>query len=131
MFIQFPEVEGVVSLLADSVILPRMRTIKQLYDSTHIESVESYVSSKLNSFIADPSWFQGKSICITAGSRGIPDLDRILRTICSHLRIWGAEPFIIPAMGSHGGGTAEGQRALLEGYNITEASVGAPIRATM
>ena len=131
MFIQFPEVEGVVSLLADSVILPRMRTIKQLYDSTHIESVESYVSSKLNSFIADPSWFKGKSICITAGSRGIPDLDRIMRTICSHLRFLGAEPFIIPAMGSHGGGTAEGQRALLEGYNITEASVGAPIRATM
>lgn len=70
-------------------------------------------------------------IAIAVGSRGISNLALIVRTTVEFLRMQGAQPFIIPAMGSHGGGTAEGQEAVLAGYGITEQNVHAPIRATM
>ena len=73
----------------------------------------------------------GQSVAITAGSRGIADIAAILRAAASHFRTLGAEPFLTPAMGSHGGGAAEGQRQVLRACGITEASVGCPIRASM
>ncbi|MGO9110393.1 MAG: lactate racemase domain-containing protein [Thermoguttaceae bacterium] len=73
----------------------------------------------------------GQSVAITAGSRGIANIVAILRAAAEHLRSLGAEPFLVPAMGSHGGGTAEGQRRVLESYGITEAFIGCPIRSTM
>lgn len=73
----------------------------------------------------------GMRIAIAVGSRGISNLSLIVRTTVEFLRAQGAQPFIIPAMGSHGGGTAEGQEAILAGYGITEQNVHAPVRATM
>jgi hypothetical protein len=73
----------------------------------------------------------GQSVAITAGSRGVANIHRVLRAIVEHLRRLGARPFIVPAMGSHGGGTAEGQRHVVESYGVTEDFVGCPIRATM
>jgi hypothetical protein len=73
----------------------------------------------------------GASVAITAGSRGIADIDLVLRTVVEVVRELGGVPFIVPAMGSHGGATVEGQRHVLAEYGITETSVGAPIRATM
>ena len=70
-------------------------------------------------------------MAITAGSRGIANIAAIMRAIVEHLQRLGAQPFIVPAMGSHGGGTAEGQRRLLESYGITEAPIGCPIRSSM
>jgi len=64
-------------------------------------------------------------------SRGIPHLDIIVRTVCDVLKEWGAKPFIIPAMGSHGGATAEGQKKLLADYSITEDNMGVPIISSM
>ena len=64
------------------------------------------------------------------GSRGIASLQEIVRAICDWLKAQGAQPFIIPAMGSHGGGTAEGQRQILADYGITEAGVGAEVRSS-
>ena len=61
----------------------------------------------------------GHRVAITAGSRGIANIAVILRAAVEHLRRLGAEPFIVPAMGSHGGGTAEGQRQILATYGIT------------
>jgi len=72
----------------------------------------------------------GRRIAIAIGSRGIASLPEIVRTICDWLKAQGAQPFIIPAMGSHGGGTAEGQRQILADYGITEAGVGAEIRSS-
>jgi hypothetical protein len=74
---------------------------------------------------------KGQSVAITAGSRGIAHIAEITRAIVSHCRGLGLEPFIVPAMGSHGGATAEGQREVLEGYGITESFVGAKIRSSM
>jgi hypothetical protein len=68
---------------------------------------------------------------LTAGSRGIDRLAEILRAAVREVKRLGAEPFVIPAMGSHGGATPEGQRALIEHFGVTEAFLGCPIRATM
>jgi hypothetical protein len=73
----------------------------------------------------------GQSVAITAGSRGIANIALILRTAVEHFRRLGAAPFLVPAMGSHGGGTADGQRQVLESYGISEESIGCPVRASM
>ena len=74
---------------------------------------------------------KGKRIAITAGSRGIARIHEIVKGVVEFVRDCGGEPFVFPAMGSHGGATAEGQVAILRDYGITEEFVGAPILATM
>lgn len=129
MYIDFPEVHVTVQGTED-VKLPEMVTVKQLYDAQKIDDVLGHVRSELEKLPNHDS-YKGKRICITAGSRGIPYLDGMIRTMCDVLKEWGAEPFIIPAMGSHGGATAEGQLEMLEGYGITEESMGVPILSSM
>ncbi len=73
----------------------------------------------------------GDTIAVGAGSRGLGRRVELLRGTIAGLRELGADPFVVPAMGSHGGATADGQRAMLESLGITETSVGAPIMATM
>jgi len=73
----------------------------------------------------------GESIAITVGSRGIANLATIVHTVVEQLKGWGATPFIIPAMGSHGGGTAEGQLEVLASYGVTPDAMGCPIRSSM
>jgi hypothetical protein len=74
---------------------------------------------------------RGDSVAVGAGSRGIASIDAIVGATVRWLRDLGAHPFVFPAMGSHGGGTPDGQLAVLEHYGITEATMGCPIRATM
>ena len=73
----------------------------------------------------------GDRIAVGVGSRGIPDLAEIVTSVVAWLKTAGADPFIIPAMGSHGGGTAQGQTHVLAGLGIVEAVVGAPVMAAM
>lgn len=73
----------------------------------------------------------GMQIAITAGSRGIANIASIIKSIADSIRKRGGEPFIVPAMGSHGGATAQGQAAILHHYGITEAYCGCPIRSCM
>ena len=73
----------------------------------------------------------GQSVALTAGSRGIANISVVLRGVATFLKDLGARPFLVPTMGSHGGGVAEGQRKVLESYGITEGFVAAPIRASM
>ena len=74
---------------------------------------------------------RGARIAVTAGSRGIHRIDEVIREICRGLREAGAEPFIVPAMGSHGGATAEGQRRMLEHLGVSEVRMGAPVVSSM
>jgi hypothetical protein len=74
---------------------------------------------------------QGMTIAVGAGSRGLMGRVELLRGTLAALRELGAEPFIVPAMGSHGGATAEGQVSMLAGLGMTEETLGAEIRATM
>ncbi|CAB4869713.1 unannotated protein [freshwater metagenome] len=73
----------------------------------------------------------GMTVAVGAGSRGLSDRVDVLRGAIAGLRDLGAEPFVVPAMGSHGGATAAGQRAMLEALGMTEQAIGAEIRATM
>ena len=74
---------------------------------------------------------QGMTVAVGAGSRGLVERVPLLRGAISGLRALGAEPFVVPAMGSHGGATAEGQRAMLETLGMTPEAIGCEIRATM
>jgi hypothetical protein len=73
----------------------------------------------------------GSTVAVGAGSRGLTGRVEMIAGVVRGLRSVGAEPFVVPAMGSHGGGTADGQREVLSGYGITEERIGAEIRATM
>ena len=73
----------------------------------------------------------GARIAVAVGSRGITNLQAIIASVLENLKAAGAEPFIVPAMGSHGGATPDGQKELLAEYGITEAALGVPIRAGM
>lgn len=91
-----------------------------------IKDVSAEIKNKLNSFGKES--FEGMTVGITAGSRGIDCIDIILRETASYVKRMGGRPVIIAAMGSHGGGTAEGQREVLSSLNITEETVGTEIR---
>ena len=127
--IDFPEVNFPIQGL-DQVILPRMVRVRQLYDKDRIEDIPAHLRAEFSRNDYAPL-VQGKRIAVTVGSRGIPGSAGIVRTICDQLKEWGADPFIVPAMGSHGGGTAEGNLEILTGYGITEENIGVPVCASM
>lgn len=107
----------------------QMHKIKQKFDSGYLEDIEGTVKqeiSKLNLQIK-----KGQRIAITAGSRGIDRIPSILRAVAAKVKEMGGEPFLIPAMGSHGGATAEGQKKILEELGITPEFVGAPVLSSM
>ena len=110
---------------------PRMMRVRQKFDAPQIDDVAGTVDSQLQALSLDGVVNSGESVAITAGSRGIANIDVITKAIVEHVKSLGGVPFVVPAMGSHGGGTADGQRAILEGYNITEDFIGAEIRSSM
>jgi hypothetical protein len=108
---------------------PRMMRVKQAFRGPAVESVPGAVRAALGRLTLPIK--AGQAVALTVGSRGIVNIDAIVRATVEHVKALGALPFIIPAMGSHGGGTTEGQRAVLERYGVTEAAMGCPVRATM
>jgi len=106
-----------------------MIRVKQAFGGPTVENVTASVRVALGRLELPVR--PGQSVALTVGSRGVVNIDTIARAAVEHMKGLGARPFIIPAMGSHGGGTAEGQRAVLERYGVTEATMGCPVRATM
>lgn len=106
--------------------LVRQRVARPALDDTPAAVAEAIRSSHLASRIP-----KGGRVAVTVGSRGIVGIDRIASAAVSALKGLGFEPFVVAAMGSHGKGTAEGQRALLAELGVTERSVGCPIRSEM
>ena len=120
-----------VSEFLKSVPVPRLAKVRQHFPRPLLADVDTVLRVALRQSPALATVRNGHRIAITAGSRGISNIDKITRTIAAVVRECGAEPFVIPAMGSHGGASAAGQLAVLASLGITEASVGAPLRATM
>jgi hypothetical protein len=112
-------------------IFPQIFRLRQTFDATRIDDLSGEVHAQLARLELGRTVRPGQSVAITAGSRGIAQIAVIIRAIVEHLKGLLAKPFIVPSMGSHAGGTAEGQRQLIESYGITEAFVGCPIRANM
>ena len=105
--------------------------VRQHFERPRVEDVPAAVHATLAKLDLGRTIRPGQTVALTAGSRGIANIPLILRATASFLKRLGARPFIVPAMGSHGGGTAEGQRHILESYGITEEFVGVPLHASM
>lgn len=110
---------------------PVMCDVRQHFDTTTVSDVAEEVRRQLDTLNLSAKLSPGQTVAITAGSRGIANIPVILCACVRYLRGCGAEPFIVPAMGSHGGGDVGGQLQVLRGLGITEQSVEAPVRATM
>ena len=108
---------------------PRMLRVKQQFGGPQLPDVAASVQETLANLA--PQVKPGQSVALTVGSRGVVNIDTIVRATVQYLQSLGAEPFIIPAMGSHGGGTAEGQAAVLAHYGVTEGAMGCPVKSTM
>jgi hypothetical protein len=114
-----------------TVLYPRIVRIRQQFERPKVADIPAAVSAALEPLYLPRCIKPGQTVALTAGSRGIANIPLVLRSTAAFLKKLGAKPFLIPTMGSHGGGTAEGQRHILESYGITEEFVGAPIRASM
>lgn len=106
---------------------PKMFKIRQKINAPRVENIERRVNELLDQFEIQKKVKRGERIALTAGSRGIKDKPRVLKTIVERLKDLGASPYLVPCMGSHGGATAEGQTEVLQSYGITEQAVGAPV----
>ena len=122
-----------VADLVSDIALPKMFKVKQVFPRPRIEPEEipdiirKLLSQKKFADTVQP----GMRIAIPAGSRGIANVALTTKCIADFVKYRGARPFIVPAMGSHGGATAEGQKAVLESYGITEEAMGCPILSSM
>ena len=111
--------------------LPKMYKVKQYFDSTHIPDIHKAIDEQLEQHEIKSLVKPNQKIAIAVGSRGIYQIDKIVRIIGDRLKQLGADPFIVPAMGSHGGAAAEGQRKVLKSYGIDEKNMGMPILSSM
>ena len=111
--------------------LPPLAHVAQLLPRDHIDDVRSETQQRLRQSGFLNNLKQGARIAITAGSRGMGGFVELLAGIVDAVKASGGQPFIIPAMGSHGGATEAGQTEILERLGVTEATTGAPVHATM
>jgi hypothetical protein len=110
---------------------PRLFRIRQHFSPEKLADIPAEVAGQLDSIGLRARLKKDAEIAVTAGSRGIANLALITKSVCGYVRAAGAKPFIVPAMGSHGGATAEGQKLVLQKFGITEESMGCEIRSNM
>lgn len=111
--------------------LPRFRRVHQQFPRPRVDDIPAAVTKAMDSQGGAETLGGGRRVAITAGSRGIAGMPQVIAAVVAQVRRYGGEPFVVPAMGSHGRATAEGQVGLLADLGITPESVGAPIEATM
>lgn len=122
---------SIVANLVKDIPIPRMVKVRQIFDPTQLENVTEVLSEQLNQDQIKSLIKPGMSIAIAVGSRGVDKIAEITATTVKELKRFGAEPFIVPSMGSHGGANAQGQIDVLRQLGVTEETVGAPIRSSM
>ncbi|MCA9877508.1 MAG: DUF2088 domain-containing protein [Thermomicrobiales bacterium] len=111
--------------------LPRWAPVRQQLDDLEIGDVRSAIAAQFAREGVGARLKPGQRVAITAGSRGIDRIDEVLKAVVDEVRALGAQPFLVPAMGSHGGATAEGQLDLISHYGVTEEQMGCPILSSM
>ncbi len=122
---------GILQELLKDIPVPKMAKVKVKFDDKQIDDLEQELMKKLQQESIEKLIQPGMEIAIAVGSRGLDRLVETTATTVKFLKELGAKPFIVPSMGSHGGATAEGQRAVLEHLGVTEESAGCEIRSTM
>ena len=113
------------------VALPRWARYRQYLEDDSIVSIPDAVAQAFQRPEVTAAIAPGARVALTAGSRGIDRIAEVLKAAVTEVKRLGGEPFVFPAMGSHGGATAEGQLALIHHYGVTEDYIGCPIRASM
>ncbi len=109
--------------------LPKMYRVRQSFNKEHLEDIEGTVAREFAKAEIRAQVKPGMRVALAVGSRGIRNLSRIVKCVVDQLLALGAEPFIVAAMGSHGGGTLEGQLEILHTYGITQEAMGIPVIA--
>src|SRR4051794_3867873 len=125
-----PALAAVVERVGHAVVLPRMRLVERAGAPSTVDDVGGTVRAEVVRVLGGATG-DGAPVAVGVGSRGIAHLAEIVTATVESLRDAGFAPFVVPAMGSHGGGTPEGQIAVLARYGITEATLRVPVRATM
>ena len=110
---------------------PQMFRIRQHFDAPRVDDIAGTVRDEIARINPSSTIKPGQTVAIAAGSRGVANINTIVKTVVEEMKAIGAVPYIVPAMGSHGGGTAEGQTQVLAEYGITEGAMGCPIKSSM
>ena len=113
------------------MLLPKLYRIRQKLNPPVVPDVAAAVKAAIGKLDLQGRVKPGGRVAVTGGSRGVANIATILKATCGCLKELGAQPFIVPAMGSHGGATAEGQVAVLTRYGVTPESMGVPILSSM
>lgn len=111
--------------------LPKLHKVRQKFPNEILEDITGKLNTDFQMPEVQNTVKPGQKIAVLVGSRGISNLSRIVKGTIDNLIALGAEPFLVPAMGSHGGGIAAKQREIIEGYGVTEEAMGVPIIASM
>lgn len=122
---------GILQELLKDIPIPKMAKVKVIFENNMIEDLGRELGAKLQQEHIQETIKPGMKIAIAVGSRGLDRIVELTAVTVKALKDAGAEPFIVPSMGSHGGATAEGQREVLAHLGVTEASVGCEIRSSM
>jgi len=122
---------GVIESLLDPIPIPHVFHAAQRFEHGRIDDVEGELDKRLGERGVLDAVRPGARIAITVGSRGISNQPKVVRRLVERLTERGARPFVVPAMGSHGGATAEGQREMLHGMGFREDEIGCPIVSSM
>lgn len=122
---------SVITEMLQNIPLPKMARIRQHFPAIEVKDVAQTLREQIRRPEISGSVKKGMRIAIAVGSRGMAELPLIVRTLVDELKGLEASPFIVPAMGSHGGATAEGQQQVLANLGITEATIGCPIVSSM
>jgi hypothetical protein len=121
----------VIRELLSDVNLPKLAKVRQTFDAARLTDVAGALRRELARVEISRRVRPGMRVAVAVGSRGVAEIPTLARVTVEELKRLGAEPFVVPAMGSHGGATAEGQREVLANLGVTEASVGCPILSSM
>lgn len=122
---------SIITDLLKDIKLPKMVSIRQNFPAEALGDVEAALRAELGRPAIVNRVKKGMRIAVGVGSRGMAEIPLITRVVVDELKRCGAEPFVVPAMGSHGGASAEGQRGVLANLGVTEASAGCPIVSSM
>lgn len=129
----FKQKREAVSKIVEQTYIPKMFRVKQIFPKENIDRTE--INATLKKLLEKEEIYSrikpGMKIAITASSRGIANANIIMKSIVDFIKERQAHPFIVPAMGSHGGATADGQRKILKDYGISEETMGCPIYSSM
>ena len=110
---------------------PKMIRVRQQFEAPDVDDIPAAVRNEISAIDIGGRVTPGQSVAVTVGSRGVANIALIIKSVVEELKALKLEPFLVPAMGSHGSGVAENQRKIIEEYGVTEEYAGAPIRSSM